>query len=97
MQMKIVEIILLMFLLGCAIAVTITKNLMSSVVIFMNFSAIMSILWLFLKAPDLAITEAAVGVGVTSILLFVTLLKIDKLKDEEDELIEMGNDTHEEN
>lgn len=85
MQMKIVEIILLLFLIGCAISVTLTKNLMSSVVIFMSFSAIMSLMWLFLKAPDLAITEAAVGVGVTSTLLFVTLLKIDQLKDETDE------------
>ena len=36
----------------------------------------MSIIWILLQSPDLAITEAAVGVGVTSILFFLTLKKI---------------------
>ena len=36
----------------------------------------MSIVWLCLESPDLAITEAAVGAGVTSILFFATLKKI---------------------
>ena len=42
----------------------------------MSFSLIMSILWICLESPDLAITEAAVGAGVTSILFFATLRKI---------------------
>ncbi len=87
------ELILLSFLLVCAIAVCLTKNLLSSVIIFMSYSAVTSVLWLLLRAPDLAITEAAVGVGVTSTLFFVTLANIDKLKEEgedsdEDELVE---------
>ena len=36
----------------------------------------MSIIWMILESPDLAITEAAVGAGVTSILFFVTLKRI---------------------
>jgi len=36
----------------------------------------MSIIWILLESPDLAITEAAVGAGITSILFFVTLKKI---------------------
>lgn len=36
-----------------------------------GFSLVMSIIWLILESPDLAITEAAVGAGVTSILFFV--------------------------
>ena len=32
--------------------------------------------WILLESPDLAITEAAVGAGITSILFFVTLKKI---------------------
>lgn len=83
--MMIFETILLTFLLVCAIAVSLTKNLLSSVVIFMSYSLIMSILWLILRSPDLAITEAAVGVGVTSTLFFVTLQNIKHLKDEGEE------------
>lgn len=83
--MTIFELVLLNFLLICAIAVCLTKNLLSSVTIFMSYSAVMSILWILLKAPDLAITEAAVGVGVTSTLFFITLTNINKLKDEGEE------------
>ena len=44
--------------------------------IYMSFSLVMSILWVCLESPDLAITEAAVGAGVTSLLFFATLKKI---------------------
>jgi len=74
------RIILLVFLLVCAIAVSFSKNLLISVVIYMAFSLIMAIVWLLLESPDLAITEAAVGAGVTSILFFVTLKKIRSIK-----------------
>ena len=74
------RIILLVFLLVCAIAVSFSKNLLISVVIYMAFSLIMAIIWLILVSPDLAITEAAVGAGVTSILFFVTLKKIRSIK-----------------
>ena len=74
------RIILLVFLLICAIAVSFSKNLLISVVIYMAFSLIMAIIWLILESPDLAITEAAVGAGVTSILFFVTLKKIRSIK-----------------
>ncbi|MFR4969620.1 MAG: hydrogenase subunit MbhD domain-containing protein [Lachnospiraceae bacterium] len=46
----------------------------------MAFSLVMSIIWLILESPDLAITEAAVGAGVTSILFFVTLKKIRSIR-----------------
>ena len=74
------RIILLVFLLVYAIAVIFLKNLLISVVIYMAFSLIMAIIWLILESPDLAITEAAVGAGVTSILFFVTLKKIRSIK-----------------
>ncbi|MDY5000808.1 MAG: hydrogenase subunit MbhD domain-containing protein, partial [Lachnospiraceae bacterium] len=32
--------------------------------------------WVILESPDLAITEAAVGAGITSVLFFITLKKI---------------------
>ena len=74
------RIILLVFLLVCAIAVSFSKYRLISVVIYMAFSLIMAIIWLILESPDLAITEAAVGAGVTSILFFVTLKKIRSIK-----------------
>lgn len=81
--MLIFEHILLLFLVICAIAVSFSKNLLNSIIIFMSYSLVMSIIWILLESPDLAITEAAVGAGVTSLLFFVTLKKIRAMKEEE--------------
>lgn len=83
--MKIFQCILFAFLIICAISVTISKNLLNSVLIFMSYSLVMSIIWILLESPDLAITEAAVGAGITSILFFVTLKKIHAMVDMEEE------------
>jgi uncharacterized MnhB-related membrane protein len=88
--MQIFTYILLGFLIVCAISVSLSRNLLNSILIYMSFSLIMSIIWILLESPDLAITEAAVGAGITSILFFVTLKKIhamvdmDEKKDEEE-------------
>lgn len=74
--MPALRIILLLFLIVCAVAVSFSKRLLVSVSIYMAFSLVMAIVWLILESPDLAITEAAVGAGVTSILFFVMLKKI---------------------
>ncbi len=80
--------ILLLILILCALATSISRNLLTSVVIFMSYSLVMCIIWILLESPDLAITEAAVGAGVTSVLFFVTLKKIhamDQRKNAEEE------------
>ena len=74
--MQIFMYILLGFLVVCAIAVSISRNLLNAIAIFMSYSLVMSVIWLLLESPDLAITEAAVGAGVTSVLFFITLKKI---------------------
>ena len=72
--MEIFQIVLFIFLIVCAISVSFSRNLLNSIIIFMSYSLIMSIIWILLESPDLAITEAAGG--ATSILFFVTLKKI---------------------
>ena len=79
------EIMLLLFLIACAIAVSFTKRIISAVVIFMSYSIIMSILWILLESPDLALTEAAVGAGVTSVLFFLTLKRINTMEEAKNE------------
>ena len=82
--MDIINYILLGILLVCAISVSFSKKLLNSIIIYMAFSLIMSVIWIILESPDLAITEAAVGAGVTSLLFFVTLKKIRAVKGDED-------------
>ena len=74
--MDVLSIILLIFIISCAVAVAFTKDLLTAVVVFMSQSLAMSIIWILLESPDLAITEAAVGAGIDTLLLLVTLKKI---------------------
>lgn len=79
------QCILMGFLIVCAISVSFSRNLLNSILIYMSYSLIMSILWVCLESPDLAITEAAVGAGVTSVLFFATLKKIQAIRIEKDQ------------
>lgn len=76
------ETVLLLSLVVCAVSAAFAKDLLVSVVIFMSYSLLMCVIWVMLQSPDLAITEAAVGAGVTSILFFLTLKKIRAIRKE---------------
>lgn len=83
--MTLFQCLLLGFLVICAISVSFSKNLLNSILIYMSYSLVMSIIWILLESPDLAITEAAVGAGVTSVLFFVTLKKIHAIRHEKED------------
>ncbi|MGV8980329.1 hydrogenase subunit MbhD domain-containing protein [Clostridium sp.] len=74
--MKIFSMIMIMFLIGSSVAVATMKSLLGAIIVFMVYSLIMTILWQQLNAPDLAITEAAVGAGITTILFVLTLKRV---------------------
>ena len=74
--LEVFKIILLILLIVCAIGVNLTKRLLPAIIIFMAYSTIMAVVWALLESPDLAVTEAAVGAGITSILFFLTLRRL---------------------
>ncbi|MDE7233363.1 MAG: DUF4040 domain-containing protein [Lachnospiraceae bacterium] len=86
------QIILMGILIICAISVSFSRNLLNSILIYMSFSLVMSMLWICLESPDLAITEAAVGAGITSVLFFVMLKKIHAIEIMETEKKEASKD-----
>ena len=88
--MSVLDVFTLMLLglvLVSGIAACLFHNLLVSLIIYMAYSVIMSIIWAVLAAPDLAVTEAAVGAGISGVLMFVTLKKLrdirKKVQDEE--------------
>ena len=81
--MEIAECLLLLALIITAAAAPLLKRLLNTVIVYMAFGLIMSVLWILLQAPDLAITEAAVGAGVTSVLFFLAMKKTDLLEGED--------------
>ncbi|RQD73873.1 MAG: DUF4040 domain-containing protein [Candidatus Syntrophonatronum acetioxidans] len=71
----ILNMLLLLFLIVCAISVARIRDLLGAVIIFASYSLVMAIVWQQLEAPDIAITEAAIGAGVTSLLFIATISK----------------------
>ena len=82
--MIVLEYILLAGVIGCAIAAPLCRRLLASVIVYITMALLMAVLWALLQSPDLAITEAAVGAGVTGILFLLTLTRIHALRDRSD-------------
>ena len=83
--MEALNILLLIFVLVCAVSVSLTRSLLASIIIYMAMSTAMVVVWILLRSPDLAITEAAVGAGVTTLLMFVTLKKLHAIHTERED------------
>ena len=83
--MIVLEGILLLGLIVTAVSAVLCRRLMNTVIVYTAFSLIMTVLWSLLQSPDLAITEAAVGAGISGILFFLTLKKINRIKGTRDE------------
>lgn len=94
---EIFRVILLFLLVCCAIGAGFSRKPFVSVIIFMSYSGMMAIVWALLQSPDLAITEAAVGAGVSTVLFFMCLRKVggmegtDRKKQPEDPEKKSGN------
>lgn len=67
------DIVLLALLIACAVAVIRLRDLLAAVIMFSSYSLVMCLLWLHRGAPDVAMTEAAVGAGVTTVLFLVAV------------------------
>ncbi len=75
------DLLLLLFLVICALIAVSLKDLLDSVIVLSVYSLIMALTWLEMNAPDVAFTEAAVGAGVTT-FLFVAALSKTKRREE---------------
>lgn len=90
------RLLLLAGLVICAVATALVKKPLRAVVIYMAYSVIMSVVWLLLESPDLAITEAAVGAGITGILFFLTLRRIDLIDKDAEQNTHREEEPHDE-
>lgn len=67
------DLVMLGLLIAMALAVARSRDLVASAVIFSGYSLVLCLLWLHRGAPDVAMTEAAVGAGVTTVLMLVAI------------------------
>lgn len=61
-----------------------TKNLLTAVIVSGVVSLLASLLYLLMHAPDVAMTEAAIGSGLTTVVFLYTLKRIKTEKEEDD-------------
>ncbi|MBT1449885.1 DUF4040 domain-containing protein [Glaciecola sp. XM2] len=71
-----INFVLLIFLLVIAIAILKTRHLFAMAMLFGLYSLLVAGLFVVLDAPDVAFTEAAVGTGISTVLMLVTLAAI---------------------
>ncbi|HVP77397.1 MAG TPA: hydrogenase subunit MbhD domain-containing protein [Thermodesulfobacteriota bacterium] len=69
------DLILLIFVVICAIASLVVKDLLSAAIIFGAYSFFMCLLWTEMGAVDVAFTEASVGAGVSTLFFIAAILK----------------------
>jgi energy-converting hydrogenase B subunit D len=67
------DVLLVASVLAVAAGAILARNLLRAVVLFITFGLLMSLAWLRLDAPDVALAEAAIGAGLTGVLLLDTL------------------------
>ncbi|MDQ7793750.1 MAG: DUF4040 domain-containing protein [bacterium] len=73
----------LVFLVVCALVVARTRDLLAATVVFAAYSLVMALVWQQLQSPDVAITEAALGAGITSLLFLLAIGRTRRTEDEE--------------
>ncbi|MDI6692522.1 MAG: DUF4040 domain-containing protein [Anaerosomatales bacterium] len=72
---RLFDVGLMTLLVLCALAVVRTKDLLAAAIIFSAYSLMMCLVWDHRGAPDVAMTEAAVGAGVTTVLFLLAIGK----------------------
>jgi energy-converting hydrogenase B subunit D len=69
------DLVLLSLIILTALAVARTRHLAAAAILFSAYSLTLCLLWQHRGAPDVALTEAAVGAGVTTFLFLVVIAR----------------------
>jgi uncharacterized MnhB-related membrane protein len=68
-----------------AVAVVVLRNLMAAVIATSVINFTLALVFVILRAPDVAMTEAVIGAGFSGVLLALTLKKLNLLGETDDE------------
>jgi len=71
-----IALLSVVIMLVAAAAVLVLPNLLGAVVASSVVSLALSVLFAILQAPDVALTEAAVGAGLSSVLLVLSIRRM---------------------
>ena len=83
-------------LLWVAVRTLAAAEPVTAIALFVAFGLLMTIVWVRLSAPDIALAEVGIGTGLTGALLFAGLARLRRLRTGGDEA-GAGDDTGEGN
>ena len=78
--------IVVFVMLAAAIAVLVLPNMIASVVASSVVSLALTVIFALLRAPDVAMTEAAIGAGLSSLILAIGLKRLGYWKISEEQI-----------
>ena len=67
------DVTLALALFGLALALLSSRDLFRAVILFIAFGFLMALAWVRLRAPDIALVEAAIGAGLAGALFLDAL------------------------
>lgn len=70
-----IDLVLQIFIIICAVASIVVKDLLSAAMILGAYSFFMCIMWAQMGAVDVAFTEASVSAGIGTILFVAAVMK----------------------
>ena len=71
------DLLLIAMMFGLAWQAIASPSLFRSVVVFIGYGLVMALAWVRLDAPDIALAEAAIGAGLTSVLLLAAARRME--------------------
>jgi uncharacterized MnhB-related membrane protein len=77
---KMIEVFLIILIIAALIAIEM-KDLLNSAIVLAAFSLVLTFLFFSLHALDIAIAEAAIGAGVSTVLFVVAISKTRRLEE----------------
>jgi uncharacterized MnhB-related membrane protein len=69
---------MLALLVATALLVARARDLVAAVVMFSMYTLVLCLVWQHRGAPDVAITEAALGAGVTTVLFLIAISRTER-------------------
>ncbi len=76
--MIILDILVCLVLVASAIAAIMIKNLLSASILVGVVSLMVSYLFLRMAAPDVAMTEAAIGAGISTLIFLIAVRRTEE-------------------
>jgi len=74
--MEFLILIIVAIMLASAVAVLLLKDFLAALAAFSVVSLGLSVLFVILRAPDVAMTEAAIGAGLSSLLFALAIRRL---------------------